>query len=183
MKERSSAVCVGMCACVVRVMLLIVLSRTVMNLPTVTLMNSWWNSPDNTQRPSQSLCMCWQECACVFVLVCVHFKGELAVCFCTKLCDWVQVTQMCLCQRGYDQHLFLLHKELVKCCYGLLKCLQSPLSAESCLQPLESLTKFWHWLLHWCITDGSECVRVWSSGDSTAECADKCLADRLIDGG
>lgn len=44
MKERGSAVSVRarvcVCASVVRVILLIVLSRTVMNLPTVTVVNS-----------------------------------------------------------------------------------------------------------------------------------------------
>ncbi len=60
-------VCVCVCASVVCVTLLIVLSRTVMNLPTVALVNSWWNSPDNTQWPPQWLWMCGGSvCACFF---------------------------------------------------------------------------------------------------------------------
>lgn len=56
MKEGIRAVCLFVCVSVC-IMLLIVLSRRVMSLSTVTPVNGWWNPLDNAQWPSLWLCV------------------------------------------------------------------------------------------------------------------------------
>lgn len=157
-------------------MLLIVVSRTVMNLPTVTPMNRRWNSPDNTQWPTQWLCTCWQECMYACVIVCLHLKVLSLCLFCTSL-FWVQGYSYCSHPPHWFSYKVIKKHIFPKCTWSLsaLKCCYRLLNVSSVTsnykKPPPAPPEVWHdpdtdCYAEW-ITDGNVCAFL--SLDSQAE--------------